>query len=83
MLRQLLDLARENAALRRELAQICQEAEALRRSLTDGPETRATCSCVDGSASGEMSEGRGLHDDEGLACHLRFLSLSGAIYVPP
>jgi hypothetical protein len=39
---QLLDLARENAALRREVTQLRQEAEALRRLLSDAP---LPCSC--------------------------------------
>ena len=65
MLRQLLDLVRENAALRRELAQTRQTAEALRRLLTDGHQTRATCSCLDSSASGVSedtdADARGLY----------------------
>ncbi len=65
MLRQLLDLARENAALRRELAQTRQTAEALRRLLTDGHQTWATCSCLDSSASGVSedtdADARGLY----------------------
>jgi hypothetical protein len=33
---QLIDLAKENAALKRELARVHEEAEALRRLLSDG-----------------------------------------------
>lgn len=49
---QLLDLARENALLRCEVTQLRQEAEALRRLLSDAP-----CSCVDTFGSGASDAG--------------------------
>jgi hypothetical protein len=49
---QLLDLARANASLRCEVIQLRQEAEALRRLLSDARETCATCSGVDSTACG-------------------------------
>jgi hypothetical protein len=48
---QLLDLARENAALRCEVTQLRREAEALRRLLSDAP-----CSCVDSFGSGASGD---------------------------
>jgi hypothetical protein len=47
---QLLDLARENAALKRELARIGGEAEALKRRLVEVRQTVATQLCSFGAS---------------------------------
>jgi hypothetical protein len=63
---QLLDLARENAALRCEVMQFCQEAEALRRLLSHA---WAPCSCVDSIGSGASEDAGSLV--KGRAHYLR------------
>ena len=58
---QLLDLARENAALKCELTRIRREAEGLRLHLSIVCQTWAECSCADSTMSGASPGVRDTH----------------------
>ena len=57
---QLLDLARENAALKCELTRIRREAEALQRLLAVVRQTWAKCSYADSSGQSTSGASQGL-----------------------